>query len=89
MIAGYFGGAVDSTIMRTVDVFFAFPSVLLAIVLRAVILPLLRLIVRRSSSDFDDRIIPLFPVRAALRARRQGTGRLEGEKSRPAPRLHR
>lgn len=31
VIAGYFGGWLNSLIMRTVDVFYAFPSVLLAI----------------------------------------------------------
>ncbi len=31
MIAGYVGGIVNQAIMRTVDVFYAFPSVLLAI----------------------------------------------------------
>ncbi len=33
IIAGYAGGAVNSVIMRTIDVFYAFPSVLLAIAL--------------------------------------------------------
>ncbi len=33
IVAGYAGGAVNSVIMRTVDVFYAFPSVLLAIAL--------------------------------------------------------
>jgi peptide/nickel transport system permease protein len=33
ILAGYAGGAVNSVIMRTVDVFYAFPSVLLAIAL--------------------------------------------------------
>ena len=36
-IAGYFGGWVDSTIMRFVDIMFAFPALLLAIVIVAVI----------------------------------------------------
>jgi peptide/nickel transport system permease protein len=31
IVAGYVGGAINTVIMRTVDVFFAFPSVLLAI----------------------------------------------------------
>ncbi|MGA2112490.1 MAG: ABC transporter permease [Anaerolineales bacterium] len=31
MIAGYFGGAADSIIMRIMDMFFAFPSLLLAL----------------------------------------------------------
>ena len=31
VIAGYVGGFVNQAIMRTVDVFYAFPSVLLAI----------------------------------------------------------
>src|ERR1700739_1405081 len=33
LIAGYVGGKVNTVIMRTVDVFYAFPSVLLAIAL--------------------------------------------------------
>ena len=33
ILAGYAGGAINSTIMRTIDVFYAFPSVLLAIAL--------------------------------------------------------
>ncbi|RCW74380.1 ABC transporter permease [Pseudorhodoferax soli] len=33
IVAGYAGGAVNSVIMRTIDVFYAFPSVLLAIAL--------------------------------------------------------
>ena len=33
IVAGYAGGAVNSMIMRTIDVFYAFPSVLLAIAL--------------------------------------------------------
>jgi ABC-type dipeptide/oligopeptide/nickel transport system permease subunit len=36
-IAGFFGGAVDATIMRFVDIMFAFPALLLAIVIVAVI----------------------------------------------------
>ena len=36
-IAGYFGGWVDSLIMRFVDIMFAFPALLLAIVIVAVI----------------------------------------------------
>jgi peptide/nickel transport system permease protein len=35
--AGYFGGWVDSTLMRLVDIMFAFPALLLAIVIVAVI----------------------------------------------------
>ena len=31
MIAGFFGGSVNMLIMRTVDIFYAFPSVLLAV----------------------------------------------------------
>ena len=33
LVAGYVGGKVNTAIMRTIDVFFAFPSVLLAIAL--------------------------------------------------------
>ena len=33
ILAGYAGGAINTTIMRTIDVFYAFPSVLLAIAL--------------------------------------------------------
>ena len=33
ILAGYAGGAINSVIMRTIDVFYAFPSVLLAIAL--------------------------------------------------------
>ncbi len=36
-VAGYFGGWVDSLIMRFVDIMFAFPALLLAIVIVAVI----------------------------------------------------
>ncbi|UCB47461.1 MAG: ABC transporter permease [Spirochaetota bacterium] len=36
-LAGFFGGGVDSTIMRFVDIMFAFPALLLAIVIVAVI----------------------------------------------------
>ncbi|MBN2325428.1 MAG: ABC transporter permease [Spirochaetes bacterium] len=36
-LAGFFGGAVDSVIMRFVDIMFAFPALLLAIVIVAVI----------------------------------------------------
>ena len=36
-LAGYFGGWIDSTIMRVVDIMFAFPPLLLAIVIVAVI----------------------------------------------------
>jgi peptide/nickel transport system permease protein len=37
VIAGYFGGWIDSAIMRVVDIMFAFPPLLLAIVIVAVI----------------------------------------------------
>ena len=37
VIAGYFGGWIDSAIMRVVDIMFAFPALLLAIVIVAVI----------------------------------------------------
>ena len=37
VISGYFGGWVDSTVMRFVDIMFAFPALLLAIVIVAVI----------------------------------------------------
>jgi peptide/nickel transport system permease protein len=37
VISGYFGGWVDSTVMRIVDIMFAFPALLLAIVIVAVI----------------------------------------------------
>lgn len=37
VIAGYYGGAVDAVIMRIVDIMFAFPALLLAIVIVAVI----------------------------------------------------
>jgi len=36
-LAGFFGGAVDSVVMRFVDIMFAFPALLLAIVIVAVI----------------------------------------------------
>lgn len=39
LLAGYLGGAVDHLIMRTLDVFFAFPLVLLAIAIVGVIGP--------------------------------------------------
>lgn len=37
VVAGYFGGAVNTAIMRTIDVFYAFPSVLLAIAISGVL----------------------------------------------------
>ncbi len=37
VIAGYYGGAVDAALMRIVDIMFAFPALLLAIVIVAVI----------------------------------------------------
>ena len=39
LAAGYFGGWVDQAIMRTLDVFFAFPLVLLAIAIAGVLTP--------------------------------------------------
>ncbi len=39
MVAGYFGGAVDSVTMRVMDAFQAFPAVLLAIVIASVLGP--------------------------------------------------
>ncbi|ABS68608.1 ABC transporter permease [Xanthobacter versatilis] len=37
LLAGYLGGAVNTIIMRTIDVFYAFPSVLLAIAISGVL----------------------------------------------------
>ncbi len=39
VMAGYFGGKTDNIIMRIMDVFFAFPSILLALVIVAVLGP--------------------------------------------------
>ncbi|WP_245615740.1 ABC transporter permease subunit, partial [Paenirhodobacter enshiensis] len=39
MVAGFFGGAVDQVIMRVMDVILAFPSLLLALVLVAILGP--------------------------------------------------
>lgn len=39
VVAGYFGGAVDNIIMRVMDVLFAFPNILLALVIVAVLGP--------------------------------------------------
>ena len=39
LIAGFFGGVVDSFIMRCCDVMFAFPGILLAIAIVAIIGP--------------------------------------------------
>ena len=39
MIAGYFGGRFDSMIMRTVDIIFAFPDIIFAILLASVMGP--------------------------------------------------
>lgn len=39
LIAGYFGGRVDNLIMRVLDVFFAFPGLLLALLMVAVLGP--------------------------------------------------
>ena len=44
-VAGYFGGWVDSLLMRLTDVFFAFPGILLAIALVAVLGPALEHVV--------------------------------------------
>jgi len=41
-IAGYFGGFVDGVVMRTVDLVFAFPAIILAMVVTAVLGPSLR-----------------------------------------------
>lgn len=40
--AGYFGGRVDQVIMRILDIFFAFPAILLAIVLVSILGPSIR-----------------------------------------------
>lgn len=45
VLAGYYGGFVDELIMRTVDVLLAFPGILLAIALTAVLGPSLRNVV--------------------------------------------
>ena len=39
LVAGFFGGKVDMIIMRTLDVFFAFPAVLLAVAIAGVLGP--------------------------------------------------
>jgi ABC-type dipeptide/oligopeptide/nickel transport system permease subunit len=39
LVAGYYGGILDTLIMRTLDVFFAFPSVLIAIAIAAALGP--------------------------------------------------
>jgi ABC-type dipeptide/oligopeptide/nickel transport system permease subunit len=39
MIAGYFGGKLDSAIMRTVDIIFAFPDIIFAILLASAMGP--------------------------------------------------
>ncbi|HMH75593.1 MAG TPA: ABC transporter permease, partial [Candidatus Udaeobacter sp.] len=39
LVAGFFGGRVDMIIMRTLDVFFAFPAVLLAVAIAGVLGP--------------------------------------------------
>jgi peptide/nickel transport system permease protein len=39
LVAGYFGGAADAALMRLTDVFMAFPALLLAIALAAVLRP--------------------------------------------------
>lgn len=39
MIAGYFGGKLDATIMRTVDIIFAFPDIIFAILLASAMGP--------------------------------------------------
>ena len=39
LVAGYFGGWVDALIMRVMDIILAFPSLLLALVLVAIIGP--------------------------------------------------
>jgi ABC-type dipeptide/oligopeptide/nickel transport system permease subunit len=41
-IAGYFGGIVDGLVMRTVDLVFAFPAIILAMVVTAVLGPSIR-----------------------------------------------
>jgi peptide/nickel transport system permease protein len=42
MTAGFAGGAVDQVVMRVLDIFFAFPAILLAIVVVAVLGPSMR-----------------------------------------------
>ncbi len=39
LVAGYYGGFIDTALMRITDAMFAFPDILLAILLRAVIAP--------------------------------------------------
>src|SRR5882672_5896838 len=39
LVAGFFGGKIDMLIMRTLDVFFAFPAVLLAVAIAGVLGP--------------------------------------------------
>lgn len=51
MVAGYFGGKVDSAVMRVVDTQIAFPGLLLALLIIAVIGPSLRAIIIVLSLD--------------------------------------
>jgi ABC-type dipeptide/oligopeptide/nickel transport system permease subunit len=45
MVAGYFGGWVDSVLMRTADIVFAFPELILAIVVAAMLGPGMRTVI--------------------------------------------
>jgi ABC-type dipeptide/oligopeptide/nickel transport system permease subunit len=45
MIAGYFGGWVDTVLMRTADIVFAFPELILAIVVAAMLGPGMRTVI--------------------------------------------
>lgn len=45
LLAGYYGGAIDFIIMRAVDVFLAFPAVLLALGIAAVLRPSMQVVI--------------------------------------------
>jgi ABC-type dipeptide/oligopeptide/nickel transport system permease subunit len=53
LVSGYYGGWIDSVIMRTMDVLFAFPPILLAIAIMAVLGPdLINLIIAITAVSF-------------------------------------
>ena len=54
--AGYLGGRVDEAIMRVVDMFLAFPGILLAIAIMAILGPSMMNVVIALSLDGVDRV---------------------------------
>ena len=55
MTAAWFGGWVDALIMRTVDIIFAFPELILAILIAAILGPGLGTVIIRALSSSGGR----------------------------------